>query len=527
MICKYCGKEIDTHEGICPACKYKRAHPTDSNSVDIYSSSGAAEKDKTFHIESMYREDFAEEVVVLNPQTEPARRKLSKKGIAIIIAICCLLLCAVLALCGAFSSSSKKIVKSLEMGDYDTAYSLFVKNYSNSGSPRLCEELRERMSAVCTAYANGETDYASATTELNTIKKMGIGELAKDVEESVKKVKKLKTSKDNFTKAEKYFTKSQYNLAITAYKKVILEDINYATANEKLATAIGNYRNSALSEASVCAGDGDYAKGAEILESALAILEKDTLIEKRIKEYKKSEEKKGKSEIITVADKYAYKGDYEAAIDTINKAFETNPELKDDKTLNANRAYYIDKYLAEITEEFNELVDESNHTDAAALLKKAETLVGEQKEIKKLREGLDGKLPTYLDNLTPTDSTEWTFSSEPTLDSFGNDRSSEENCIKLSTNSYATYNLGEGYEFFSAYVVAAKDIDEAVKCRIKATASVGGETRYRECEIGADKSAQELKFNISDCSTLEIEISGEGASVIMYNANLEKKQETE
>ena len=77
MICKYCGKEIDTHEGICPACKYKRAHPTDSNSVDIYSSSGAAEKDKTFHIESMYREDFAEEVVVLNPQTEPARRKLS------------------------------------------------------------------------------------------------------------------------------------------------------------------------------------------------------------------------------------------------------------------------------------------------------------------------------------------------------------------------------------------------------------------------------------------------------------------
>lgn len=521
MICKYCGRETDSIDGICPACKYRQSHPQDDISVDIYSSSGAAKAEETFHIESNFKEDFPDEVIYLNTQGEmPKKRKLSKKGIAIISAACALLLCGVIALFGGFSSSANKIVKSLEVGDYNGAYNIFVKNYTTAGSPTLCKALRERMSDAVDAYANGDTAYTAVSTELETIKKMGIGELAKDIDSSLKMVKKLKASKESFEKAEKYFTKAQYNLAITAYKKVIKEDINYTTASEKLNTAIGNYRNSALSEASVFAGDGDYAKGVEVLESALAILEKDTLIEKRIKEYKKSELSKGKAEVISVADKYAFKGDYEAAIETINQAFETNPDLKDDKTLKANRAYYIDKYIAEVSGYFEGLVEEEKYTDAAALLKKAEALVGEQKEFNKLREGLEGELPTYLDNLSPTDTNEWNFTTEATLDSFGNDRAKEENCIKLGSGAYAVYNISDGYEFFTTYVVAAKDIDEAVKCRIKVTATVGGETRFRECELSADKEPQELKFNISECETLEIEVSGEGASVIMYNANI-------
>lgn len=520
MICKYCGKERETQDGVCPACKYKLAHPQNDNSVDIYSSSGAAKAEETFHIESNFKEVFPEEVVYLNSQQETPKRKLSKKGIAIITVGVSLLLCIVLALCGAFTSPSKKIVKALSEGEYDTAYSLFLKNYKSSGSPALCEALRGRMNEICLLYGKGETTYAAAGKELETIKEMGIGEIAKDVEEAGKKIKALKNSKASFEKAEKYFSKGQYNLAITAYKKVLSEDSTYAAATEKLNTAIGHYRNTALSEASVYAGDGDYAKGVEILESALAILEKDSLIEKRITEYKKSEQKKGKTEIISLADKYAYKGDYEAAIETINNAILTNPDLESDKTLKANRAYYIDKYITNISDEFNELVENKKHTEAAALLKKAEALVGEQKEINKLRESIQSELPTYLDDLTPTESTDWNFNSEPTLDSFGNDRGKEENCIKLSTTSTATYNISGDYEFFTAQVVAAKGIDEAVKCRIKVSAFVGGETRYRECEISADKDPQELKFNLSECETLQIAVSGEGADIIMYNANL-------
>ena len=140
MICKYCGRETESLEGICPACAYRRAHPQDNNSVDIYSSSGSAKAEETFHIESNFKEDFPDEVVYLNPQREThPRRKLSKKGIAIIISVCALLLCGVIAICGGFSSSANKIVKSLETGDYDGAYNIFVKNYSNSGSPALCE----------------------------------------------------------------------------------------------------------------------------------------------------------------------------------------------------------------------------------------------------------------------------------------------------------------------------------------------------------------------------------------------------
>ena len=82
MICKYCGRETDSIDGICPACKYRLSHPQDDISVDIYSSSGAAKAEETFHIESNFKEDFPDEVVYLNPQRETqTKRKLSKKGI--------------------------------------------------------------------------------------------------------------------------------------------------------------------------------------------------------------------------------------------------------------------------------------------------------------------------------------------------------------------------------------------------------------------------------------------------------------
>lgn len=531
MICKYCGKEIENSGGICPACEYRRLHPRKNNSVDIYSSSGAAKEENTFHIESPKETTFAdistsvgEVPLYAPPRVSAEKRRLSKKGIAIISTGIGLLLVAILIISGAFTSPTNVIIKNLKDGKYDAAYTLFVKNYNSNGSNSINSALKNRLDEIYTLYANGEMEYPAAATELETIKKMGVGELADSIDTTGKKIEKLKASKDSFTAAEKHYEKQEFGLAITAYKKVITEDSNYSTAKDKLQRATQSYRNSALSEASVFASNGDYAAGIETLTTALATLEKDKLIEKRIAEYKKSAESKGKAEIISVADKYAYKGDYEAAIKAINSALETKPELKDDKTLKANLKYYTEKYIENVEEQATALSDEGDYTAAAKLIKKAIDLVGENDKLTKLQGDLSEKLPTYLDVLSPTDKDDWSFTNSATLDSFGNNRADEENCIKLKTSSYAVYDISEGYEFFSCYVAAAKDIDEAVKCRIKVTASVGGETRMRECEISADEEAQELKFNVSDCTELKIEVSGEGASVIMYNAFLEKPE---
>lgn len=532
MICKYCGKEIDNPIGICPACEYRRSHPRKNNSVDIYSSSGASENENTFHIESPKETTFADistsvgEVPLYAPQTVSAnKRKLSKKGIAIISAGVGLLLVAILFISGAFTSPTNIIIKNLKDGKYDAAYTTFVKNYNSNGSNSINSALKSRLDEIYTLYAGGEMEYSAAATELETIKKMGIGELADTIDATGKKIEKIKASKDSFAAAEKHYESQEFMLAITAYKKVIPEDSNYSAAKEKLQRTTQSYRNSALSEASVFASNGDYAAGIETLTTALATLEKDELIKERIAEYKKSYESKGKAEVILVADNYAFKGDYEAAIKAIKSAFKSKPELKDDETINKNLAYYTEKFIEDVEKRANALSGEGDYTAAAKLIKDAIDLVGENEKFTNLQYGLSDKLPTYLDSLSPTDKGNWSFTDSATLDSFGNNRADEENCIKLTANSYATYDISGDYEYFSCYVAAAKDIDEAVKCRIKVTASVGGETRMRECEISADKEEQELTFNVSDCTELKIEVSGEGASVIMYNANLSKPQE--
>ncbi len=528
MICKYCGKEIYSESGICSACEYKIKHPQKSNSTDIYSSSGAKDKQNTFHIENNFREDFSEEVVVIKPNIrEPQRRKLSKKGIAIIIIAILLMVGLVMVNSGVFKNPAKEIIKAFDEGRYDAAYTIFVKEYKSTSNEKLNNALSERLGEVYNLYASDKKEYSFAAKEIDTIKKMGIGELAKDIEEAEKKINKLKVSKESFNKAENHYSKGEYNLAITAYRKVILEDSNYKTATDRLNSTVQKYRNTALSEASVYAGEGDYSKGIEILKSAMAILEKDTLIEKRIREYSESLESKGKGEVIEVADKYAYKGDYKSAIESINKVMETDEELKEDKTLNANLEYYKNRYIEKLVEDCGKLIDQGKYEDASVAIKEAEEILGEREELTLLKEEIEDKTPTYLDELNSTDEKKWKFSQETELDSFGNDHSDKQNCIKLSNASYAIYDISDGYEFFSAYVVAAKDIDEAVECRIKATASVGGETRFRECEISADKEAQELKFNVSGCTELKIEIIGEGASIIMYNANLTKPESKE
>lgn len=526
MICKYCGKEIKNANGICHACQYKRAHPKPESTTDIFSSSGAAEQEKTFHIERQesyfapMTETEDEVPLYAPPRVTPKKRVLSTRGKVIIaVAAALLVVLIIIVAVGSFTSPSSKIIKSLEQGKYDTAYTLFIENYDAGGSSSLSVALEGRLNKIYDLYGSGEIDYNTVSAELSTIKKMSIGDIAKQLTETTKKVERLKVSKDSFESAEKHYSRAEYDLAIPAYKNVIKQDKNYVTAQEKLNHSKKYYRNEALSEASLKASDGDYSAGVEILKTALATLEKDSLIEKRIKEYKKSAEDNTYAEIIDVADRYAYNSDYESAIKAIKSAYDTNPQLKNNESLKSNLQYYTQKYIEDVCAEVRQLSKDKDYTAAASLIKKAEDLVGEQKDFEDLKNNMQGNLPTYLDTLTPQNSTAWEFTTETTLDSFGNDRGKEQNCIVLKGNSTAVYKISN-YEFFSCYVAAAKEIDDAVKCRIKVTASVGGETRYNECEISSKTEPQELKFNVSECTELKFEIIGEGAKIIMYNANL-------
>ena len=275
-----------------------------------------------------------------------------------------------------------------------------------------------------------------------------------------------------------------------------------------------------LSEAAEKAAASDYNSAAALLTSALEILPDDELIEKRLGEYKKYGETKTLEEIMDTADTLSLKGEYAAAIRVLEQASEGNRDLASDETYGKKLKYYKEKYETQFLKDLNELVSSGDYIAAGELITEASEIMPYNETVEEEKAKLQGKIPEYLNTFDPVTSSDWKFGGDAE-DSFGVDHSDELNHIRLSATSKAEYELSGKYETISLYVAAGKGIDKSVKCKLKITAAVGGEYRYRECEVNASKAAEKISFNISGCTSLSFEVTGEGADIIMYSVRLE------
>lgn len=524
MICKYCGTATDNKDGVCDRCKRRNGNNDSSQFEDIFSSSEKEIEGVANEILFKDTEDNPE-FALDKGKNDSGRKSKRTKRITVGIAIC-FIVAALSVICysmGLFSSSASKIEDCLAAGKYEEAYSIFAKEYDTSGSGSLNKMLNKRIEYSYNQYCLGKREYESVKEELGIIKKMNVEAVAPKAKEYLKKLDEVKASKKAYNDAEKQYSSNQYAAAITNYKKVVKDDENYSSAVSKLEQAILNYRNTALSEAATSVSEGDYNSAIKTLETALVILEKDDVVEKRIREYKKSASTKSRQEIIDTADKYVYRNEYALAAKTVKDAMENNEALKDDETLKNALNGYLERLRESLSADIDSIIASGDYSDAGSTLKEAQDLLGKDDAvIVENKAKLIGKIPVYLDELEPSSSEEWKYNSGVAVDSFGTDRSKEDNYIILNTKSSATYVLPSGYNTFKCMVAASKNIDSAVKCRIRITASVGGEYFYRESEISAAAEAQELSLNISKCTSVTVSVSGEGANIIMYNAQLKK-----
>ena len=530
MICKYCGCETTNPNGVCSACKYLMEHSSEQNSNEIYSSSDHNNivlpknrpneaPDSAAPFIEIDKEPSAEESTP--PQNLPTKSR-KKKFLWIVAAV--LVIAALIAAAffgGIIKTRSGRVYDMLKNGRYDAAYSEVSSNYSQNGSYFLNRMLESRVEEVYNDYRDGNREYKDARLELQTIDKMNISDLKKTVADTLSNLKKLQASKTSFEAGEKYYSNKNYALALEQFGRVIKDDPNYKAAQEKLSQSRENYRNQALSEAAQYVSNGDYDAGVRVLSAALETLKKDSLIEKRIEDYSASGSTKSKKDVLDAADARAFKEDYAGAVSVLLSAVKSNAALAKDDTVAKTLQHYQGKYLESFKTKLEGYVKSGDYENAGKLLHEAEQLVPENSEVEAEKTKLQGKVPIYLDDLTPLSSKSFSFGKGSTVDAFGNDHSADINCVELRTQSTATYSLsGSGFKKFSFKAAAAKSIDTSVRCRIRVTATVGSDYRYRECEISASSESSGVSLDVTGCDSLTISVSGEGADILMFDAKL-------
>lgn len=521
MTCKYCGAVTDSTDCICRKCKYAFAESTTPVFEDIFSSSEKETKTRVDDIFTTEENGLNDGTVAKNANVVKNGKK--KRGIITALCLVVFAACAVCAIyCFLFNSSVSRVEDCLKKGQYKEARNICVTEFDVSGSKALNKMLNERLSDGYAAYCAGSVEFAAAKDEFTAIKDMNISEVSENAEKHLKKLETAKVSKTAFSEAEKQYSSNNYASAIQNYKKVIKDDCNYDTAVSKLEQAMLNYRNTALSEAATSVSEGDYATAVKTLKTALVVLEKDEIVEKRLTEYNKSLESKSRQEVIDTAEKYIYREEYALAAKTVKDAMENNEEFKNDEVLKAAYDRYAKNTEDALTEKIDKLIEAGDYTLAASTVKDAQEVLGEDNAVLAQNKAkLSGNVPVYLDDLTPYSSENFKWGGSA-VDSFGVDRSKETNHATLTTTSVVTFPVPQGYKNFTCNLAASKSIDAAVKCRLRITATVGGEYMYKECEISASAETQELSINVSESTAVTFSVSGEGADIILYNAFFEK-----
>lgn len=505
MICKHCGKSILPKYKICPYCN----NSLDSDSDDIFSSS--QKKEPAYKVvTSQVQKSITTKQRKLKPQIKNA----------LIFSAAILVLVFVLSILGVFKTKAQKVCDYLEKGNYDSAYNLYQEEFKDKESPRLISALIDYMGEAYSDYTDDKISLEEISKSFETIKKMDIPKLESTIELIEEKIEGLSKSADYFKKGEKYYDEQKYDKAIKAYRKVVEDDENYETASLHLKKSIQNYRNSALSEASDLALNGSYSAAVDVLDTALDVLKKDELIEKRRDEYEKSGNKKTLKNINDAIDACIYKENYAGAIEVIANAMKEDKSLKKNKTLNKNLKYYREKYAEQFTTELSELKKDKNYSAAADLIQKAEKLLPNNQNVLYEKNQIKDKLPTLLDELKPLESESWNFSHNSAIDSFGVEHKDDDNRVVLTENSSATYDVSD-FEELTLYAVAGRDMT-GKKATLKISATLGGEYLLREVKIKPSYDAQYIEFIVEDCEKLSFSVEGAGAEIILYNLELKK-----
>ncbi len=285
------------------ACEFdpkKRYSSASQMKEDLEDILYARKKDKTTQLDDKTETDDATvllddtDVTEINAKSKPVKNKKqnkngSSKKYITAAALFVVLACGIV--CGLFGyirfAVPGDIVADLRDGEYDRAYSVYEKYYTNTNrsTDRLEEKISDRLDTLETAYTAGRVAYDAAVKETNTVKKMSRVNLDDRIETLQAFFEKEKNINELMTQAQTLYLNGDYVKSIELYEKIIeMKGSNTSAIETALVASENAYRVVVLEEAGYLAANGDKASALAKLDEALLVLPDDLrLLERRNK----------------------------------------------------------------------------------------------------------------------------------------------------------------------------------------------------------------------------------------------------
>lgn len=361
----------------------------------------------------------------------------------------------------------------------------------------LAEEVVEEYNTGLKAYETTK-EYLSSLQESHEVS---------GLEDYVETVEVLKTSKENYAKAEVFAESGEMVRAIELYSKVDKQDVQYSAATTKKEQLIAEYKKEIFQAAKDSAQNKEYDEAVAVLEAAKGVLGTDAEWEAMVESYELLKEKQEIIEQLKSAEEKANKGDYVAAIMLLKPYKETV-----DADLTKALARYCMAYKKEMLLSAKTYADKKDYEGAVGKLNEALAFLGADEELENKIEEYKEKYPVSLlgMQLSEGDNYEWKGS---TVENIYGDTLEKGDGLSVpyafAPGSTFEYLLNGQYNEFMAKVFATSNYDNAKVC-VKIYAD--DVLVFDSGMLSKKSEAKNITCKVSNVKFLRFEVTGSNSN---------------
>lgn len=429
-----------------------------------------------------------------------------------------------------YNSPEQIVLRDLASGNFVEAARVYNRNYDERDNvpEDVLSTATKALNDSYIAFVNGEKNYSAVFNDIESIAKMHVTELEEKLADTQASVDALNASRTAFEMGNQYLDDAKYKEAIQEYQKVIADDGNYDTAQEKMNLATDSYCRSVLEDAKAKADAGNLSGAVTVLESGLKVLENNSQITRQLTQYQDQIAENSKQDALESAKSDANNGNYKSALQTLKSALASQPDDSDLQTLYDK---YEAAYVKDVVAAADELIGQNDYDSAIVKLTEASSFLKDNQELAdKLAETKDEK-PVKLYEIKMSNSEGMSLEDDAMEDIVGNVYSGNNlfslNCHN-SINNYGEFYLGEQYAILSGVIVPESGFGQNSAVNIEIYAD--NELKY-SLKVVQKTLATSFDVNISGCQWLKIvasPIDGDynkwSTQTLLYNPVLKRNE---
>ncbi len=401
------------------------------------------------------------------------------------------------------ANRSAKFLNLLKSGNTEEANSLYQSGIVND-SEKLAETytaVKADIDGITGDYYAGTISYDDAVNKL----KVYTGFYDTDIEEAVRKMDRLRSSREAFDSAEAEYSKGNYKEAYDLYSDVISDDDNYETAIKHKEESYLAVKDNIMSKAAELKEQGKYSDAISFLRAEQSFLnaEDKKLTDAMIEEC----DKQITNAAIKKAQEYKDNQEYIQGIryiDSLVDSIKTNADIK------ALRSEFVKEYEKEVTDTVTVYKDNKEFTEAIQFVRKARTELPESALISGMESELKDYLPISLSEVFCFQGPEYTLNSPITnaKDMYQNEYSEAFLYFGKTIKGYdEVWLVNSEYQHFSAWLAPYEDWSDSSDARVTVLFDIyADDVKMQEIAISRDSKPVKVEVDLTGVEKIKFHI---------------------